>query len=119
IQVLDLQDAELKMLHQHLHAHLDEEPVPASAGYAARIAHSAVSSLPSAALLLYCSAISWPFSNRRATSDRISVSGTQSTACSHNGAPVLTSSQRASPTTTKPMIRMTKTAGPSPASAKR
>src|SRR5690606_41956283 len=62
---LDLPSAKRQKQRQHRNAQRNEEPAPASAGYAARIAHSAMSSRPSAALLRYCSAINWPFINRR------------------------------------------------------
>ena len=62
--------------------------------------------------------ISTPLISRSAARQSTSVSGIQIMKCTQSGGLTLTSIHSARPTTMKPMIRMTKTAGPSPASAK-
>src|SRR5690606_36088581 len=73
---------------------------------------------PSWARLRYWSVINTPLNSLSAASDSTSVSGIHSRKCTQSGGEKLTSAHSASPTTMKPMIRMTKTAGPSPESAK-
>src|SRR5690606_25875063 len=80
--------------------------------------HSTLPIRPCAALLAYCRLTRIPFDSRSASRHSTVASGTQSRIWTMSGGLRLTSSQSARPTMTKPMSRMTKTAGPSPESAK-
>ena len=71
---------------------------------------------PSSALCLYCSTIIPALSGRRNPSDRITTAGPQITACTQYGGWNQTSVRSAPPATIAPTMRMTNTAGPSPAS---
>ena len=61
---------------------------------------------------------SGPSSGAAAAASSTRISGSHSTACTQSGGSYLNSTISAQPTTMKPAMRMTNTAGPSPASAK-
>src|SRR5690606_27822151 len=76
------------------------------------------SNRPCSALFLYCRAISVAFMGLSRPKPRMKATGAHSTACIQSGGDNLNSTRRAAPINRKPRMMMTKTAGPSPLSAK-